>query len=63
MADRQADEIPDMNEFLVRGISLAMAVDARARWHTMTDDEKRALGFSESSSTKSPVTSYRGSLH
>ncbi len=65
VADQQADDIPDMNEFLVRGIPLAVAVDARARWHAMTADEKHALGFNpgESSSTKSPARSYRGSLH
>lgn len=63
----KADDIPSMNEFLVRGVPLSLAVDARARWRSLTDDEKLALGFEStrdaSSSTKLPVKSYRGSLH
>ena len=40
-----ADEEPDLNEFFMREIPLALAVNARARWNTPTEAEKRALGF------------------
>jgi hypothetical protein len=61
-----ADKKPDMNEFFLRGVPLAIAVEARGRWNTLTDAEKRALGFEpsdSSSSTKLPGGSCPGSLH
>lgn len=34
-----------MNEFFVRGVPLAEALDALARWDTLTDAELEELGF------------------
>jgi hypothetical protein len=36
---------PDLNEFFMHGTRLALAVNAWARWNTLTDAERRALGF------------------
>jgi hypothetical protein len=40
---------PTLNEFFVRGIPLATAVDVLSRWDSVTDDELIEIGFMASS--------------
>jgi hypothetical protein len=37
---------PHLNEFFVRGIPLAKAIEVLARWEKLTDGELAQLGFS-----------------
>ncbi len=46
---------PDMNEFFVRNIPLRDALDARARWETLSQDELIALGFGDEPAITSKV--------
>jgi hypothetical protein len=36
---------PHLNEFFLRGVSLVVALDIRARWDTVTDEELQRIGF------------------
>ncbi len=37
---------PHTNDFFIRGVPLHIALDAIAKWETLTDKEKEVLGFS-----------------
>jgi hypothetical protein len=37
--------VPHFDEFFVRGIPLVVALDIRARWDTVTEEELERIGF------------------
>jgi hypothetical protein len=39
------DTAPAKNEFFVRRIPLAKAIEARRHWHELSSEEREALGF------------------
>lgn len=58
---------PHYNEFLIRGIPLRIALDALARWETLSENELEDLGFicSEASAERAAnqLEQVRSSLH
>jgi hypothetical protein len=50
--------VPHLNEFFVRGVSLGVALKARAQWASLSELEREALGFSVSQVT--PAISFEG---
>lgn len=44
----KSKDIPEMIEFMLRGVPLETAIWARQNWETLTETDKKELGFSQS---------------